>query len=57
MSEQLSPELATEIQDIAKNAVASYIKDAGLDKIDQKHIIIPGGDAGISEKEQLALTQ
>lgn len=57
MSEQLSPELAKEVQEIATNAVASYIKDAGLDKIDQKHVIIPGTDAGISEKEQLALTQ
>ena len=57
MSEQLSPELANEIQEIAKNAVASYVKDAGLDKIDQKHVIIPSADAGKSEQEQLALKQ
>lgn len=55
MSEQLSPELAKEIQELATNAVASYIKDAGLDKIDQKHVVIPSEDAGKSEKEQLAL--
>lgn len=57
MAEQLSPELANEIQEIAKNAVASYVKDAGLDKIDQKHVIIPSADAGKSETEQLALKQ
>lgn len=42
---------------VAKDAVAAYVKDAGLDKIDQRYAIIPEEDAGVDEKEQLKLSR
>lgn len=42
---------------IATDAVAAYVKEAGLDKVDQKYVIIPKADAdGKDEKEQLKQT-
>lgn len=52
-AEQLTELLAN----TAKDAVSAYVKEAGLDRVDQKHVVIPSSDAGKDEKEQLKLKQ
>lgn len=55
---EMSPEdFKTLMADTATSAVASYVKEQGLDKVDQKHIIIPEPDAQKTTKEQLAQTK
>lgn len=55
---EMSPEdFKALMADTAIGAVASYVKDQGLDKIDQRYIIVPEADAQKTIKEQLAQTQ
>lgn len=50
MSEVKTPEqIQEELKEFAVNAIASAVKEMGLDKIDVKHIIVPNVD----EKQQL----
>jgi len=47
-----------QFNELLQNAVAGYVKEAGLDKIDQKYVIIPQNDAGgADEKAQLIQTK
>lgn len=57
VSEMSQEDFKNLITDAATGAVASYVKDSGLDKIDQKYIIIPDADAQKTVKAQLAQTQ
>jgi len=57
VSEMSQEDLAKMVADTAQGAVASYVKEQGLDKIDQKHIILPDEDAQKTTKEQLASTK
>ena len=57
VSEMTSEEFTALMADTAKNAVASYVTEQGLDKIDQKYIIVPEADAQKTINEQLATTK
>lgn len=49
MSEKTPEEIQQELKDFAVNAIASAVKDMGLDKIDVKHIIVPEQDTKAQE--------
>jgi HK97 family phage major capsid protein len=50
-------ELKEALQPMGEQIVAAYVKNEGLDKVDQKHMIIPESHIGLTTKEQLALTK
>ena len=53
MSEKTPEQIQEELKEFAVNAIASAVKEMGLDKIDVKHIIVPDQDT----KAQEALTK
>lgn len=51
---ELEEDVKQVIQEFVSTAVAGAVKDMGLDKIDQKYLIVPAENAnGMTEKEQL----
>ena len=57
VSEMTPEEFQKLMTDTAVGAVAGYVKETGLDKIDQKYIIVPDADAQKTVKDQLSQTK